>query len=66
MTLLNIVSIPVITISTYIFGPTLFFYAIGISSTGPIASGLCASAQCTGLVARSAMSIIQSAAIAFR
>ena len=63
---LPIVYLPVIVISTYIFGPPLFFYAIGLSSTGPVAGGLFAAAQGAGLVTGSVMSVIQSAAMVAR
>jgi hypothetical protein len=66
MGLLTIISIPIIAISTYRYGGALFFYAVGISSTGPVAGGLFASAQGVGLVAGSIMSRIQSAAMIFK
>ncbi len=66
MAILTIISVPIIVITTYYFGPPLFFYAIGVSSIGPIAGGLFATAQGAGLVAGSIMSTIQSAAMVSR
>ena len=66
MAILTIISLPIIVIATYYCGPPLFFYAIGVSSIGPIAGGLFASAQGAGLVAGGNMSTIQSAAMLSR
>ena len=66
MQIVTIISVPIILITTYYFGPSLFFYAIGVSKIGPIAGGLFARIQGAGLIAGSIMSRIQSAAMLSR